>query len=99
MKESTTINHIKAYLSSIPNLFFWKTHGGIYGTAGIPDIIICYRGRFIGLEVKANNRMPTALQNNTIGKIRNAGGIAHVVYSIREVQEIIATHGGDGCRT
>lgn len=52
MKESELIRKISEYLKSVPDLFFWKEHGGMYGTAGIPDLIVCYRGRFIGLECK-----------------------------------------------
>ena len=99
MLESTITNNIRKYLATVPGLFFWKTHGAQFGKAGIPDIIICYHGKFIALEVKASGRMPTALQSNTIGKIRKAGGIAYVVYSLREVQEIIAVHGGAPCKT
>jgi len=90
MKEQTLIDQIKAYLNAIPNLFYWKEHGGFYGTAGIPDIIICYRGRFIALEVKAKNRKPTLLQQIAINKIRKARGIAEVVYSLDQVKEILA---------
>ena len=35
---------------------------GGYGASGVPDIIACYQGRFIGIECKANGGKPTALQ-------------------------------------
>lgn len=62
MKESDLIKAISNYLKTVPNLFFWKEHGGMYGTAGIPDLIICYKGRFIGLECKVGKNTATALQ-------------------------------------
>lgn len=40
MKESDLIHKISDYLKTVPNLFYWKEHGGMYGTAGIPDIIV-----------------------------------------------------------
>jgi hypothetical protein len=43
MKESEIVNGSNAYLNHVPGCFFWKEHGGMYGTAGIPDIICCYR--------------------------------------------------------
>jgi len=89
MKEQALIDQIKAYLNGIPQLFYWKAHGGIYGTAGIPDIIICYKGKFIGLEVKAKGRKATVLQQITINKIIKAGGTAVVVYSLDEVKELL----------
>ncbi len=70
-------------------LYFFKEHGGLYGTAGVPDIICCYKGRFIALEVKAPDGKPTALQEATINRIREAGGVAEVVRSVEEVKEII----------
>ena len=50
MRESDLIRKISEHLKTVPNLYFWKEHGGMYGTAGIPDLIVCYKGRFIGLE-------------------------------------------------
>ena len=89
MKEQEIVNEIKKYLQSIPNLFFWKEHGGQYGTAGIPDLIVCYKGKFIGLECKQPGRKPTVLQKITLTKIARAKGIAKVVTSVEEVKEII----------
>ena len=89
MKEQTIVDKIKAYLKTIPNLFFWKEHGGQYGTAGIPDIIVCYKGKFIALECKLPGRKPTLLQAITLRKIMLAGGIAVVVTSLDQAKEII----------
>ena len=66
-----------------------KEHGGMYGTAGIPDIICCYRGRFYGFEVKTEDGEPTRLQEATIRKIQKAGGTALVVRSVDEVRAVI----------
>ena len=89
MKEQDLINAVKAYLKTIPHLFFYKAHGGYYGTAGIPDIIICYHGRFIALECKCKGKKPTTLQQLTIDRINKVGGIAVVVYTLEQVKEII----------
>ena len=45
-----------------PRCFAWKEHGGMYGTAGIPDIIACVDGRFYAFEVKTETGKPTKLQ-------------------------------------
>lgn len=89
MNEKTIVDNIKAYLQTIENLFFWKEHGGQYGTAGIPDIIVCYKGKFIAFECKRPGARPTILQKITLNKITRAKGIAKVVTSVEEVQEII----------
>ena len=90
MKESELIRKISEYLKSVPDLFFWKEHGGMYGTAGIPDLIVCYRGRFIGLECKVGKNETTVLQSLTIRRILRAGGYAMVVRSVEEVKQLIS---------
>lgn len=57
---------------------FFPAQNG-YGRAGIPDIIICYRGRFLAVECKAGYNKPTALQEREIAAIHKAGGAAMVV--------------------
>lgn len=88
-EEKNIENKIKEYLKTVEGLFYFKEHGGMYGTAGIPDLIICYKGRFIGLEVKATNGKATPLQDATIRKINSAGGIALVVKSVDDAKLII----------
>jgi hypothetical protein len=89
MNETEITARIKTYLKGIAGLFFWKEHGGTFGTNGIPDLIVCYRGRFIALEVKTDNGKATALQEVTIRQIRGAGGIAEVVRSVGAVAALI----------
>lgn len=47
---------------------------------GIPDILACVNGHFIGIEVKAQNGHPSDLQIYHCQKIREAGGFAFVLY-------------------
>ena len=89
MKESDIVRAILRYLKTVQNCFFWKEHGGLYGTAGIPDIIACIDGRFYGFEVKTDEGTPTKLQLSTIRKINAAGGIAQVVRSVEDVKAVI----------
>jgi hypothetical protein len=64
--------------------------GGQYGTAGIPDIIVCYKGRFYGLEAKVGKNKPTRLQAATIEQIKRAGGTAAVVRSVDDVKAVLS---------
>ena len=89
MNEAALIQKIRKYLVTVPDCFFWKEHGGQYGTAGIPDIIVCYRGRFVAMEAKVGNNQPTKLQAATIDKIRQAGGTAAVVRSVENARQVI----------
>lgn len=47
---------------------------------GIPDILACINGYFVGVEVKAQTGRPSELQIYNIQKIRDAGGFAFVLY-------------------
>lgn len=89
MNESDITKSILKYLKTLPRCFFWKEHGGIYGTSGIPDIIVCIDGRFIALEVKTQKGKATPLQNAAIRKIRSSGGFAFVVRSVEEAKNAI----------
>ena len=90
MLERDIIIAIKIYLTSLgSDVFFWKEHGGPYGTSGIPDIICCYKGRFLGLEVKLPRGKLTALQKRALEKINAAGGIARRVESVDDVKAVI----------
>ena len=89
MKENDIVKAILKYLKTVPHCFCWKEHGGMYGTAGIPDIIACIDGRFYGFEVKTESGKTTALQDATIRKILAWGGNAYVVRSVDEVRTII----------
>jgi Holliday junction resolvase len=57
--------------------FFPATHG--YGRSGVPDIVACVNGWFLGIECKAGRNKPTALQVREIQSIRAANGVAVVV--------------------
>lgn len=89
MNESDIVKAIMKYLKSVPRCFCWKEHGGMYGTAGIPDIIACINGHFFGFEVKTDVGKPTKLQEATIRKILAAGGAAVVVRSVDEVKAVV----------
>ena len=89
MLEKDITTAILRYLRGLPECFCWKEHGGQYGTAGIPDIICCYRGHFLGLEVKQPGNKLTRLQEITLERIRAALGEAHMVTSVADVRDII----------
>jgi hypothetical protein len=89
MAEQNIVSAILRHLKSVPGCFCWKEHGGMYGTAGIPDIIACIGGQFFAFEVKVPGGKPTKLQSITLDKIKTAGGIASVVTSVDEVRKML----------
>ena len=90
MLERDIVTAIKRYLASLgSDVFFWKEHGSVYGTNGVPDIICCYKGRFLGLECKLPGGRLTKLQKRTIEKINRAGGVACRVESVEDAKRVI----------
>lgn len=93
MLEKEIVAAIMRYLKGLPRCFAWKTHGGMYGTAGIPDVIACVEGRFCAFEVKRPGGQLTRLQEAALGKIKAAGGVAGMVTSVEEVRQVLEKEG------
>lgn len=60
-------------------MYYFSPQTGGYGKSGVPDIICCYKGRFLAIECKAGKNKPTPLQEAEIEKIRSAQGVAMVI--------------------
>ncbi len=85
-EETKLQKSIQEYLKSL-GAYCFKVHGSVCMRAGIPDIIACHCGHFIGIEVKDGDNKPSALQEAHIRQIRKAGGIGFVAYSVEDVKE------------
>jgi Holliday junction resolvase len=57
--------------------FFPATFG--MGRSGVPDVVCCWRGKFLAVECKAGKNTTTALQDREIAAIRSAGGTALII--------------------
>ena len=77
--EKSFENKIKKYLES-RGCWFVKYFANRMTKSGVPDILACVNGRFVGIEVKATNGHPSDLQLWNRDKIRDAGGIAIIIY-------------------
>jgi hypothetical protein len=76
--ESKVKAKVKAMLAKHRAYFFMPaTHG--YGSSGVPDIVVCMHGRFIGIECKANGGEPTALQMKNLMSIVENKGISLII--------------------
>lgn len=76
--EKKVKRHVTIILEGYGAYFFSPVTGG-FGRSGVPDIIACYKGKFIGIECKAGKNKPTELQKAEIAKIQKAQGFAIVV--------------------
>lgn len=69
---------VRPKLESIPGSF-WESiqQKAIKGT---PDIIGCINGTFVAIELKTNEGVVSKIQDHKLSKIREAHGIAIVLY-------------------
>lgn len=88
MKESDLVTKIKKYLIK-QGAYAEKIWGGGFQASGIPDILACYRGCFVGIEVKVGKNKPSEIQEVKIKNINRAGGYGVVVWSLEEVKNLI----------
>jgi Holliday junction resolvase len=76
--EKKVKDKVVALLKQRGAYYFYPVTSG-FGTSGVPDIVACHRGVFIGIECKAGTNKPTALQEKNLKDIRTAGGHALVI--------------------
>jgi len=76
--EAKVKKKVKEILDQMGVYHFSPMQNGM-GRAGIPDIIGCLEGQFLGIECKAGKGTTTALQERELTRIQNAGGYALVV--------------------
>ena len=87
---------IKKFKAEGYPIYYFKTHGE---PAGIPDIVLCVKGRFVGIELKTYEGKTSKLQDIQGQRIQKAGGLFFVVRSPQELEDIlkqILGAGGDG---
>lgn len=58
---------------------FYKIWGGGYQEAGIPDILGCYKGYFIGIELKTDKGRLSELQKYQLKRIEDNNGFSLVL--------------------
>ena len=62
------------------NCWTLKTFSNGIQRAGVPDLIVCCNGIFLGVELKAPNGKPSELQLWNIDEIRKSGGYGILLY-------------------
>lgn len=82
MREKTLENKIKEHLKKNGH-FHFKFFANAMTKTGVPDIIACIHGKFVGIEVKNPNGkgVISPLQQLTCDEINKQGGKAIIVDS------------------
>ena len=76
--EGKVKDKVKRLFKSMGVYYAMPATGG-YGVSGVPDFLVCLKGRFIGVECKAGKGKPTALQLKNLAEIEASGGISVIV--------------------
>ena len=61
--------------------------------AGTPDFVLCWRGRFVGIELKAGRGRVSLAQIETHDAITLAGGVVTTCRTLDEVAAFLTTLG------
>ena len=80
--EKNFENKLKQYLKDQGAWLIKYWAGAAFTKEGIPDLLICHKGSFMAIEVKAPKGRPSLLQLITLKKIREAGGIGILLYPV-----------------
>jgi len=70
-------------------VFIFKVHGGPQMMSGLPDLIACVEGRFVGIEVKQPGQGPSPRQKFVHSMIMRAGGEVIVATSVDDVMHLV----------
>jgi hypothetical protein len=80
---------VKKYLTVIGAYYYMPMSNGM-GRVGAPDFLVCWKGKYIGIETKApgkrNNTTPN--QDRELAAIRAAGGVAIVIDDVSQLTEV-----------
>ena len=77
--EKNFENKVKAFLKE-QGCWQLKTWSNGVQRSGVPDLLVCCNGKFVGVELKAPKGKPSALQIWNLRKIEEAGGYAILLY-------------------
>ena len=67
----------------------FNVHGSPYQQAGVPDLLVGYKGQLYAMEVKRPGQRLSAIQAKVIEEIRASGCVAGRVESIEEAEEML----------
>lgn len=79
MREKEFENKVKDFLKK-EGCWYLKTWSNGVQRQGVPDLLVCCNGYFLGVELKNETGKPSDLQIWNISKIRQSGGFAFVLY-------------------
>lgn len=79
-EEKNFENKVKKFLKDNQCWLLKYWGGAAYTKSGIPDILVCCKGHFMGVEVKASTGKPSDLQIYNLREIDRAGGLSILLF-------------------
>jgi len=88
--ESRLVKQLQTLIRMVGGTCF-KIHGGDnpFQAVGIPDLLCCIEGRFVGVEAKMPGESLRPAQVVALAEIYNAGGIAAVVETREQGRKLL----------
>lgn len=86
-REKDIETAIRKYIEFDLHAYVIKIHGSAFQEPGIPDLLACINGWFVGIEVKNEVGVVSEVQKIHISNIKKAGGIAIVTRSLEDTIE------------
>lgn len=77
--EKNFENKVKDLLKK-KGAYYVKYFGCGFTRAGVPDLLVCFKGKFIAIELKAERGETSELQDYNLEQIKKAGGYGFVLY-------------------
>ncbi len=84
--EDELLDYTKLLLD-LADVYYIRNEENIRG--GIPDIVACIDGVFVGIELKDNTGIPTVQQLTNIANIKGSGGRANVCRTLSQVIALV----------
>jgi len=90
--ETRYQDKVLEYLKTVVGGYWVKIHVSSFQTKGEPDLIGCYKGRFIAIELKRpdGKGKHAKLQQYKLSKIRENGGVGIFNANLEELKELFA---------
>jgi len=97
-ETSTIVTPALSALNGIPGVWARRLQSGQVkvrgawmhlGAKGAPDFFAVVRGKAVFFEAKLPKELVTEVQLSEHGRIRRAGGVVHVVRSVREAVDVV----------
>jgi hypothetical protein len=87
--EGAVKRDIKRFLVDI-GAWYCMPMGTGFGKSGVPDFLVCWKGKFYAIEAKAPGKKhnTTTMQDREIVGIHKAGGVALVCDDVSSLVEV-----------